>query len=106
MTGAAILPLRMNDANLKRRIAALAQDSAKVVVTTHARKRMRERRVLLTQVIEVLQKGVISGSAHQNIRGNWQCTLTKVVAGDRIDVAAAIYVDAAGELVIVITVID
>ena len=100
------MPLRMTDATMKRRIAKLAQDSAKVIVTHHAKKRMRQRRVLLTQVLEVLLRGAVIEPAHQNIHGNWQCTLVKVVAGDRIRVAAALAVDEEGEAVIVITVMN
>ncbi len=101
--GANVLPMPMNDANLKRRIAAVAADSANVQFTAHARTRMRERRVIASQVIEALCKGFVSEGAHQNIYGNWQCTLERVVAGDRIRVAAAL-VEHDGESVVVVTV--
>lgn len=96
----------MNDENLRRRIAVLAADSSKVQVTGHARARMRQRRVTLTQVLDVLRKGsVVPGEgAHVNIYGNWECKLERIVAGDRIGVVVAVCNDGA-EAVIVVTVV-
>ena len=73
----------MTDAALRRRLAEIAQDSSRVLITAHARQRMRQRRVLPTQVLHVLCHGAVVEPAHQNIRGNWQCTLQALVAGDR-----------------------
>ena len=96
----------MNDENLRRRIAALAANSSTVEVRAHARKRMRERRVTLTQVLDVLRKGrVVQGEgAHLNIHGNWECKLERIVAGDRISEVAAVCSDGR-EAVIVVTVV-
>ncbi len=101
-----IIPLAMTDHGLARKIAQIAGDSSRVVTTLHARKRMRQRRVLLTQVIKVLQGGSVVEHAHRDIHGNWKCTLEKLVAGDRIRVAVALESDDSGELVIVITVMN
>lgn len=101
---APILKLAMNDVSLRRKIAQIAANSSRVVVTPHARTRMRKRRILLTQVLHCLRKGSVIEPAHQDINGCWKCTLESHVSGDVVKVAAAIDRDASGELVVVITV--
>lgn len=99
-----VVPL-MNSTTLRKRIAAVALDSSQVQLTKHALARMAKRGVVLTQILKVLQKGVVVENAHQNIHGNWQCTLEHVVAGDRIKVAAALVVND-GDSVVVLTVMN
>ncbi len=79
-----------NDVTLARAIARLAADSSRVVLTTHAKRRMKERGILLTQVLECLKSGTVDEPAHQDIHGSWKCTLGKVIAGDHVRVAAAL----------------
>lgn len=67
--------LPINDANMLRIIRELAQDTGNVFIEPHAKKRMRERNITPTQVYACLRKGVIDEPAHENIRGNWKCTL-------------------------------
>ena len=95
----------MSDEGLRRRIASLAQDSSLVLFTDHAKKRLIGRKVTRVQVLEVLRKGAVVEPAHRNIKGNWQCTLQRSVAGDNIKVAAALEQTKTGETVIVLTVI-
>ena len=101
---APILKLHMNDVSLARKIAEIAADSSRVVPSLHAKKRMRLRKILLTQVLTCLRKGKVVEPAHLDIHGCWKCTLEAVVSGDRIKVAAAISQDEADEYVVVITV--
>ena len=51
---------------------------------------MRQRRVTLPQVLTVLRKGRVVEPAHQDVKGNWKCTLECLAAGDHVRVAAAI----------------
>jgi hypothetical protein len=100
----------MNDENLRRRIALIARasvssNSPMVVVLPHAKQQMRKRRVLLTQVYEVLQRGVVIEPAHRDIKGCWKCTLEHLTAGDRIKVVAALC-HHEHETVVVITVMN
>lgn len=99
-----VLAFRMNDQSLKRKIAELAQDSSKVILTLHAKQRMRKRKVLLTQVLQVLQNGRVVEHAHQDIHGHWRCTLERLVSGDLIKVVAALGENELREKVVVITV--
>lgn len=98
------VPLRMNDATMVRIIRKLAQDSCNVFVTLHAKKRMRQRRITLTQVLTCLRKGFISEGAHQDINGAWKCTLQHRWAGDEVSVAAALHRDESGDWIAVVTV--
>ena len=67
---------------------------------------MRQRRILLTQVQYVLQRGNVSESAHKDLTGHWKCILQAKVAGDLVRVAAALMEDEAQNTVIVITVMN
>ena len=100
-----IVPFSMTDVSLQKKIAEICVDSAKVVVTKHAKTRMRERQVSLTQVLHVLRKGSVVEPAHQDIHGYWKCTLASTISGDFIKVAAALK-EESGEKVIVITVMN
>lgn len=93
----------MNDATLRRRIAEASADSSRMILTSHAVGQMLKRKILPTQVLQVLRKGYVVEHAHRNIKGNWQCTLEALIAGDAIRVAAALLVEPSGDSVIVIT---
>ena len=80
----------MTDESLRRQIAGIAKDSAKVIVTDHAVESMNKRNVTLPQVLEVLRGGTVCEPAHLNIHGNWQCTLERTTAGDLVRVACVV----------------
>ncbi len=98
------VPLPLNDANMLRIIRELAQDTGNVFIEPHAKKRMRERHITRTQVYACLRLGVIDEHAHENIRGNWKCTLRHHHAGDLVRVTAAIEKDDSGGWIAVVTV--
>ncbi|WP_287189267.1 DUF4258 domain-containing protein [Paraburkholderia sp.] len=98
------IPFRLNDSNLRRLISDTAKDSGCVFITPHAKKRMRERRITLAQVLDCLRNGRVSEPSHTNLQGNWQCTLTRRNAGDEVRVAAAIERTEDGDWAVVITV--
>lgn len=100
------LPFALNDANFLKRLRAAAADSARVIVTEHAAKRMKQRRVSFAQVINCLQKGTVREPAALNQFGDWKATIGYRVAGDDIQVAVAIERDASGDWCVVITVIN
>ena len=101
-----VLPFGMNDRMLSRRIAEVAQDSSKVILLPHAKQRMRQRKVLFTQVIQVLTRGAVIEHAHRDIYGNWKCTLELLIAGDRIKVVTVLQESKHHDTVVVITVIN
>ena len=98
------IPIPLNDANMLRIIRELAQKTENVFIEPHAKKRMKQRYITRTQVYACLLKGVIDEPAHENIRGNWKCTLRHHHAGDLIRVTAAIEKDEVGDWIAVVTV--
>lgn len=84
------VPLRMNDATALKVLREIAQDSAQVIFTHHARQRMRQRKVSPVQVLTCLQRGIVSESVALDVHGNWKLTVTHRVAGKELDVAVAI----------------
>jgi hypothetical protein len=97
-------PFRLNDQSLRRLIADTAKDASRVSTTPHADTRMIQRHITLAQVLDCLRNGLVSEPAHTNIRGNWQCTLTRRNAGEKVSVAAAIERAEDGDWIIVVTV--
>lgn len=80
----------MNDATALKVLREIAQDSARVIFTHHARQRMRQRKVSPVQVLACLQRGTVSEPVALDLHGNWKLTLTHRVAGRDMDVAVAI----------------
>lgn len=98
------LPVVLNDANFLKRLRLAAADSANVLIVTHAKKRMVERRITRSQVIACLQKGTVSESAYLTPRGDWKATVSHRTAGDNVSVAVAIQAKGDGDYCIVVTV--
>ncbi|MCL2829734.1 MAG: DUF4258 domain-containing protein [Betaproteobacteria bacterium] len=94
----------MNDADMLQMVRRIAANSDSIFFGPHSLKRMKRRHITRMQVIASLRQGSIEESAHKNIRGNWQCTLRHLHAGDLVRVAAAIEKDDNGAWIAVITV--
>lgn len=100
----AVKPFKMPDSSFLKQVRKLAADSNKVVITDHAAKRMRQRKVSLPQVLACLLRGTISEPVHQDMHGNWKATLAHRHAGEDIRVAVAITELEDGSKAVVITV--
>lgn len=81
----------------------MAADSARVVVTEHARARMRKRRISLSQVLDCLRRGRVVEPAHLTIHGDWKATVGLRSAGDDVRVAVALEVQDTGDIAVVVT---
>lgn len=101
-----VQPLRLTDAGFLKKLRSIAKDSFRVVLTTHAKQRMKKRRINLRQVIECLRKGRILEPAHLTIQGDWKATLEHQYAGDVVRVAVAIERQEDGDLAVVVTVME
>ena len=99
-----MIPFALNDRNLLRLLRAAAGNTSRVFVTSHAKQRMRQRKITSTQVYDCLRKRVITEPAHANIHGHWQCTLMRPNAGDEVCVAAALERKDDGDWAVVVTV--
>lgn len=61
--------MRMNDATALKVLREIAQDSAQVIFTHHARQRMRQRKVSPVQVLTCLQRGIVSEPVALDVHG-------------------------------------
>ena len=95
--------LRLSDAGFLKKLRAIVKDSHRVVLTKHAKQRMRQRRINQRQIIECLRKGRICEAAHMSIHGDWMATLEHQYAGDAVRVVVAIEQQEDGELAVVVT---
>lgn len=101
-----VKPLQISDPAFLKRVRAVAQDSHNVVLTKHAKQRMRERHINMSQVLDCLRKGTVSEPAHVDVHGNWKATLERQCAGDVVRVAVALERQEDGDLAVVVTVMD
>ncbi|WP_345796648.1 DUF4258 domain-containing protein [Castellaniella sp. MT123] len=98
------IPFKMSDVTMLRIIRHLAKDSGNVYILKHARTRMQQRKITISQVLACLRGGSIHEPAHQDIDGSWKCTLRNRWAGDEVHVAAALHRDEKGDWIAVVTV--
>lgn len=84
------VPLRMSDPAALKLLREIAEDSAKVIFTQHARQRMRQRKVTTTQVLACLKGGFASEPVALDPHGNWKLTVSHRVAGVELHVGVAI----------------
>ena len=101
-----VKPMRLSDASFVKKLRAIAVDSHRVVLTDHAKQRMKQRRITLRQVLECLRRGRIDEPAHVTIHGDWKATLEHQYAGDVVRVAVAIEKQDDGDLAVVVTVME
>lgn len=89
---AKVVPFEMKPQAFLDRVRKLSASSANVVFSSHARARMRKRSITSDQVLEVLRRGSIAPGENPapDIYGNWKATLRKNVAGEEVNVAAAL----------------
>ena len=99
-----VQPLRLSDAGFLKKLRAIAKDSDRVVLTKHAKQRMRQRRINQRQILECLRNGRIREPAHLTIHGDWKATVEHQYAGDTVRVVVAIERQEDGELAVVVTV--
>ena len=96
--------MRLSDAGCLKRLRASVKESDRVVLTRHAKQRMKQRRINQRQVMECLRKGRVCEPAHLTIHGDWMATLEHRYAGDMVRVVVAIERQEDGELAVVVTV--
>ncbi|HEY0297204.1 MAG TPA: DUF4258 domain-containing protein [Bordetella sp.] len=94
----------MSDDHFLRIVREVAQDTSRMKLSKHARERMAERGFTTPQVYSCIRRGAIHEPVHQDIRGDWKCTLRHVWAGDEIRVAIALKRNSRGDWIAVLTV--
>lgn len=74
----------------QRIIRTLAADSSNIVMIHHARQRSGQRRISPRQIQMCCLKGTIAEGPFLNAHGNWQVTLFRHAAGERVNCVVAI----------------
>ena len=83
-------------------VRQLSQDSDRIVVIGHARKRQQERSITRRQIEVCLRSGAIEEGPFLNNHGNWQVTMRCYSAGEELVCVVAI--DWPKELIIITTI--
>jgi len=90
---------------IEQQIRERALNTANILLTDHARKRMRERRITLAVVYDVLRKGILVWEPEPGLRHEaLECRMERYVEGRDIAVVVAFEMDTTG--LPVITVMD
>jgi hypothetical protein len=82
---------RLSRTQLEALIHDRAANGAQVVFTRHAQLRMKERRIVHGEVLEVLRRGRIDRPPEPNAaKGALECRMQRFVAGRELGVVAAL----------------
>lgn len=92
----------LSRARAKEILKELAEDSSNVHFGRHALDRMEEREIDTVQVLRIIERGSIIEGPTKDIRGDWECKLHGLSAGQRLTVCVAIR--RSGRSVIIVTV--
>ncbi|MER8653438.1 DUF4258 domain-containing protein [Mesorhizobium sp. M0847] len=87
---AEILPLELTAPLALKMIKHLAEDTNKIVIVAHARKRGRQRRISRRQVELCVQRGSILEGPIMNAKGHWQVSMYRHAAGEEMECVVAI----------------
>ncbi len=86
-----------------RLIREIALDSRNVIITTHAKVRMVERKISRQMVFECLRHGRIERQPEPNVmKGSLECLMEHHVSGETIGVVAAIPGDNPGIIIVTV----
>lgn len=101
-----VVQLELTLHTARRIITEIILDSSRVIYTTHARQRMKQRKVLTSQVRSVLKHGRISEGPARSVNGNWEMTMDGIAAGDHLSIPVALdHDEGTGNYVLIVTVI-
>lgn len=93
-------------AQLQKHIRTISADTSTVFVTTHARARMKLRRVGIAEVFECLRKGVIHRTPEPNAaKGSLECRMERYIGGRDCAVVVALDDDEPGVIVVTVMIV-
>lgn len=90
MTDANVVPLALSKAAAARLIKEIGANPDNIVPVGHAKKRMAQRRISITQIRRVVQAGYIDGDPWTDEHGYWRVTMRGMAAGEEITVGVSI----------------
>lgn len=86
------------------KLKEFAKDTSKIRLSKHARERMAERNISMTQIVCCFEHGSITEGPFKNTYGDWQLNVSVRSAGDFITTTVALCLDeASGEYSVVVT---
>lgn len=92
--------VNQTNTHLQTHIRSKAENSANVIVVTHASDQMNERKVSRIEVLECLRKGMISRKPEVDDKDSLRCRMEHYIAG-RNCMAIVALCDEAADLIIV-----
>ena len=105
MPGKKVVKIGLTSQSARKLFNELARDSGNVFFTTHAEKRMRQRKITRTEVLRCLRAGHITEGPSPSSKGNWEVRMQVVSAGAPISTVAGLeYDETSGNYLVVITV--
>lgn len=96
--------LHLTSSRAKQLLKEAGEGKGRLAISVHASARMKQRKIGRTQVLETLKHGSFVEPLHQDVKGDWRCSVGWFHAGSRIVVAVVIKLDDKGDLVVVATV--
>jgi len=96
----------VNTDHAKQIILGVLEDSHRVFLTNHAKERMSQREISISEINAVLKYGEIVEPPTITPNGDYKLTLESFEARRQLRVAIAIDYDDMGNKIIIITVID
>lgn len=96
-------PFRLTSRVAEDRILNLARKTANVALTRHAKVRMAEREITMTDIYRVLRHGGVKESPQLTERGDWKCMMTMPLRGRRT-AGVAVALKLSTEKLVVLTV--
>lgn len=95
---------KMSLVQLERHIRGLASETACIAITSHAKQRMRQRKVIAAEVFQCLQAGRLMSQPEEDLTTGWlKCRMECYGSSRNLSVVAAI--EDQEPTVIVVTVI-
>lgn len=78
-----VTPFRLTSDVAEKRIQELAKTTANVALSKHAKDRMAEREITMTDIYRVLRLGSVDETPRQSDGGSWVCKMTMALRGRR-----------------------
>jgi len=85
-----VIPDKLNVLDALRMVKCLADSSKNIIITNHAYKRKKERKITRKQIELCLQRGTISEGPFRNQNGHWQVNMFRHAAGEEVTCTVAI----------------
>ena len=101
-----IKPFKPRESSVRLWLKEAGEGKRRLLISVHAVKRMKERRIGRRQVLETLKHGTISEPLHQDVRGDWRCNVSWRYAGERITLGVVLKLQDSGEWVVIATVFE